>query len=217
MGKLPPRQWVTKDGVLRPPKIAPKPPEPVAPKPPEKSRTQRRKEARALSPIGHIPKPPPGKAFWNPEYAVHIPWYPKSQEAWEVWREKMRAGMRERVKPGGSADRTIPRRFERRREEFYQIREKAKADAKKIVAYMKKTEKFVPDNDAAEVAVEHLVAALRAVDEAGKPAESLKDRVAAAKTLLEFTQQKPAQTNNLTVAKAEDWLTAVASEADADE
>lgn len=186
--------------------------------PPEKSRNQRRLEARAKSPIGHIPKPPKGKAFWNPEYAARIPWYPKSQEAWEVWRIKLAEGMRERVKPGGSADRSIPRAFQRRREEFYQIREKAKAAAKKLVAYMKKTEQFVPDNDKAEAAVEHLVAVLVATDpENGKPAESAKDRILAAKTILEFTQQKPAQTNNLTVAKAEDWLSAVASEADADE
>lgn len=65
---------------------------------------------------------------------------------------------------------------------------------------------FEPDNNLSEQAFETLLEALRVPG-------SLKDRIGAAKAILEFTQKKPAAYNELTVNKAETFLEAVLEEA----
>lgn len=67
---------------------------------------------------------------------------------------------------------------------------------------MKEKQIFVADNDIAEEAIKETIAILR------NPA-SAKDKLAAAKTLLEYTQKKPATNAELTLNKAEDFLEAV--------
>lgn len=67
---------------------------------------------------------------------------------------------------------------------------------------MKEKQIFVPDNDVAEEAIHEVIAILR------NPA-SAKDKLTAAKTLLEYTQKKPVTNSELTLNKAEDFLAAV--------
>ena len=86
--------------------------------------------------------------------------------------------------------------------QFERLERKANGEAKRIVAHMKEKQIFVADNDIAEEAIKETIAILR------NPA-SAKDKLAAAKTLLEYTQKKPATNAELTLNKAEDFLEAV--------
>ena len=86
------------------------------------------------------------------------------------------------------------------------IRERIIAENKLIVRYMMAKKIFEPDNNLSEQAFETLLEALRVPG-------ALKDRIGAAKAILEFTQKKPAAYNEVTVNKAETFLEAVLEEA----
>lgn len=64
---------------------------------------------------------------------------------------------------------------------------------------MAKLEKFVADNDMAAEALEAVVTVLRS------PGDN-KNKLTAAKTLLEYTQKKPVVANHTTLANAEVFL-----------
>lgn len=93
--------------------------------------------------------------------------------------------------------------------QFERLEKKAHREARKIVKHMKEQQIFVPDNDVAEEAIKEVIAILR------NPA-SAKDKLTAAKTLLDFTQKKPATNSELTLNKAEDFLEAVLADVKAD-
>lgn len=86
------------------------------------------------------------------------------------------------------------------------IRERIKEENKLIVRYMVSTKQFTPDNNVSEQAFETLLEAIRVPG-------SLKDRITAAKALLEYTQRKPAAYSEVTLNKAETFLEAVLEEA----
>lgn len=61
---------------------------------------------------------------------------------------------------------------------------------------------FAADNNVAEEALTQVISILR---EPGHP----RDKLAAAKTLLEYTQRKPSTSSELTLNKAEDFLDSI--------
>ena len=69
---------------------------------------------------------------------------------------------------------------------------------------------FQADNDIAEESVKTLVEVLRLPG-------AEKDRISAAKTLLEYTQRKPAAYSEVTLNKAESFLEAVLMESNSEE
>lgn len=69
---------------------------------------------------------------------------------------------------------------------------------------------FQADNDVAEESVKTLVEILRLPG-------AEKDRISAAKTLLEYTQRKPAAYSEVTLNKAESFLEAVLMESNREE
>ena len=79
------------------------------------------------------------------------------------------------------------------------IREQAKQDADKVWSYMVAQKKFEADNDVAEEAIKTLVEVLRLPG-------AEKDRIAASKALLEYTQTRPVSYNKTTLSTAENWL-----------
>ena len=93
-----------------------------------------------------------------------------------------------------------------RKAQIEPLRAQIKAENKIIVRYMVATKKFEPDNNISEQAFETLLEAIRVPG-------ALKDRISAAKALLEFTQKKPAAYNEVTLNKAETFLEAVLEEA----
>ncbi len=90
------------------------------------------------------------------------------------------------------------------------IREKAKQDAEKVWNYMVEKKIFQADNDVAEESVKTLVEILRLPG-------AEKDRISAAKALLEYTQRKPAAYSEVTLNKAETFLEAVLMESNREE
>lgn len=94
-------------------------------------------------------------------------------------------------------------------EELEAVREKARKEAKELVQKMADKnlidQKTIED-EYANTALEYAVGVVRA------DVDGTRDRLAAAKLVLDFTKQKPASTNNVTVSKAEDFLAALAAD-----
>lgn len=82
------------------------------------------------------------------------------------------------------------------------IRDKAKKEAETIMEQLAKTHEL-PDSEAAKEALQTAIQIMRA------EVETTKDRLAAAKTVLEFTKSKPAAKSEVTISKAEDFLAAI--------
>lgn len=85
----------------------------------------------------------------------------------------------------------------------------AEADAKEIVKYMEEKGYNIPKDAYAREGIETVVKLIRM--------EGLlpKDKLAAARTLLDFTMAKPAAETTVTVKKAEDFLSDLMTEMDA--
>lgn len=93
--------------------------------------------------------------------------------------------------------------------ELEKQRAKAKAEAKVIVEYMEK--KFdLPKDEYAKEALTTAVELMR-ID-----AINAKDKLAAARTVLEWTMAKPAAQSEVTVKKAEDFLADIAADMEKD-
>ena len=91
--------------------------------------------------------------------------------------------------------------------ELTQQRKKAKAEAKEIVKYMEEKKGMViPKADFAREAIEAAVETMR------MEAISPKDKLTAARLVLDFTLAKPAAQTEVTVKKAEDFLADIAAE-----
>jgi hypothetical protein len=82
-------------------------------------------------------------------------------------------------------------------------RQDAQRDARKIVKYMKEKKIFEADNNLAEEALE---AAVTVVRDKSVP---VKDKLAASKLVLEYTQSKPVQKSDVNVHAAEAFLQGV--------
>lgn len=83
---------------------------------------------------------------------------------------------------------------------------KAKAEAKQMVTLMEEKGYVIPKDQYAREAIESVVELVR------RENVHPKDKLAAAKTLLEFTMAKPASESNVTVKKAEDFLADLAKD-----
>jgi hypothetical protein len=84
----------------------------------------------------------------------------------------------------------------------------AMAEAKQLVNIMEQKGYNIPKDEYAREGIEAVVAMVRLTD------ISPKDRLAAARTLLDFTMAKPATDTNLNVKKAEDFLADLAKDMD---
>lgn len=125
---------------------------------------------------------------------------PEGREKMEAWRKKatLKAGRPEFVADGYTA------------KEIAVLRAQAEQDAERIMSIMEEENLF----DLVEQPSDELLADDKAMSrEAMKMAivlmrmpGNVKDKLSAARTVLEYTRSKPAQTSNVTVATAEDFL-----------
>lgn len=76
----------------------------------------------------------------------------------------------------------------------------ARAEAKEILKYMEAQGYVLPKDEYAREGIETIVVEMRRTD------LSPRDKLAAAKTLLEYTLAKPAAETNVTVKRPEDFL-----------
>jgi len=90
-----------------------------------------------------------------------------------------------------------------RREQIEPIRAKEKKEAKRIVEIMSK--EYSIEDDYAKAALETAVEVMRV------PGDN-RERVAAARLVLDFTKSRPASKNELAISKAEDFLAGLLEE-----
>lgn len=115
---------------------------------------------------------------------------------WILWTDKRFASHNGRA--NGHLDGYTHKQWKR-------IATRAKEEAKIIVEYMMSKD-LIPKDAYAKEAIEAVVEIMRL------PAHP-RDKLAAAKTLLEYTMAKPASTANVNVKTAEDFLAEVAKDA----
>jgi hypothetical protein len=87
--------------------------------------------------------------------------------------------------------------------DFLVIKAAAEARAEKVMKIMNEKKIWVADNDVAEKAMR------TAVEILSQEVGHTRDRLTAAKTILEFTQTKPVVKNETTLKSAEDFLAAL--------
>lgn len=97
------------------------------------------------------------------------------------------------------------------KEQFEPLRVKAREEAKRIVATIMASEEYKTPDD--QYAKEALEAAVEIVRTPG----SARERLQAAKVVLEYTKTKPAQKIDATIKRAEDFLDEVASSTSEDD
>lgn len=83
---------------------------------------------------------------------------------------------------------------------------KARAEAQQLVKHMEETGRVVFKDPNAREAMEFAVETIRRSD------VSIKDKLATARLILEYTQAKPATESNVNLKRAEDFLTDLAEE-----
>jgi hypothetical protein len=159
------------------------------------------------------PQRKPGTPWktWNPEFAEAIPWYPKTPEAFAEWQQRKSERARRLHAEGRFVRRGIPDGFGGRKDEVIRIRQTARAEAREIVAYMKKND-MIAEDPRAEEALESMIEVVRAKDDEGMHLHGVQHRIAAARTVLDFTKQRPATKSDVTLTKAEDFLSAVVAD-----
>lgn len=143
---------------------------------------------------------PPPRPARRPKRAASGPWAGKSPEERTALSRKLNAansGRRTNSQiPGKPSDLTIA--------QWAEVQEIARQDAKRIMQRMKDAGQ-VPDDPRAAEALQKTVETLRT-------AESAKDKIAAARLILDFTKAKPAQKSEVTVRSAEDILDEMAGD-----
>ena len=92
-----------------------------------------------------------------------------------------------------------------RKETIEPIRREAKAEAKRVVEIM--TEKYNIEDDYAKAALETAVEVMKV------PGDN-RERVAAARLVLDFCKSKPGSKNEVSISKAEDFLASLITEED---
>ena len=128
----------------------------------------------------------------------------EGRKLWKIWTDRRFLNPNGRGLPGrpkGSIDGYS-------KSELRKQRAIAKAEAKEMVKVMEKKGFVVPKEEFAREAIEAAVETMRM--EAINP----KDKLAAARLVLDFTMSKPAAQSEVTVKKAEDFLADIAKELD---
>lgn len=126
---------------------------------------------------------------------------------WKIWTDRRFLNPNGRGLPGrprGSIDGYS-------KSELNKQRKIAKQEAIKIVEYMEKEKGFeIPKQEFAKEAI------VAAVETMRMDAISPKDKLTAARLVLDFTMAKPASQSEVTVKKAEDFLADIAAEMEKD-
>ena len=121
----------------------------------------------------------------------------EGRKLWNLWREKRKGSKLGR--PRGSTESYL-------KSERDKIKAVAKAEAKEIVKYMESKGYVIPKVEFAKEAIETAVELMRRDD------INPKDKLAATKTVLEFTLSKPATESTVNVRSAESFLEDIAKE-----
>jgi hypothetical protein len=168
--------------------------------------SDRTKAWRALYPM-HL---------YHPELVGVVPGYPGTHEAWTERRDKAKARFTERQKAGVMTRKGSVVGAAHLRQAIADSRKWREIEGRLIVAKMIEKDLIetpvhidlvdVADNEAAMSALALCVAVVRS------DTYSVRERLEAARTTLNFTKSKPVQKVENTIRTAEDWLSGLASE-----
>ena len=154
------------------------------------------------------------KGIWQPDAVGVVPNYPNTQAKFDVKVENSRIAYAARMARGEPqiTRRGVPDGWAGRGDELRACRAAAKITAKVLVQKMIDKAIIVAD-ERAEAALAASIEVVIARDEATNLyAHPVKERLTAARLVLDFTKAKPASTQKLEVTKAEDFLAALASD-----
>ncbi len=142
------------------------------------------------------------KGVWQPDLVNRVPGYPKTEESYKALQERSREHFLRLHADGAlqNARMGVPDGWAGKKAEGASIRAQRREEAKEIVKIMVEKNLIDPDTAANEMLAE-MIAVVR-----DKQTVKTRERIAAAKTVLEFTRAKPAQHVNATLTKAEDFL-----------
>ena len=154
------------------------------------------KKPRAKSPSKKGQGPAPHKAP-KKNYFATLMKTPEGRALRRKWSTKPRKNAgRPRGVPDGH-----------RKETIEPIRAKAKAEAKEVVKIM--AEKYDIEDEYAKTALETAVEVMKVVGDN-------RERVAAARLVLDFTKSKPSAKSEVSISKAEDFLASLVADDDDD-
>lgn len=153
-----------------------------------------------------------GRFQYNSRPEAHRNLFVRMQETeegrllWKLWtdRRHLKPNGKGPGRPKGSPDGYTGA-------EVRKMRAVAKDEAKRMVRIMEKKGFNIPDNEFAREAIEAAVETMR------MEAISPKDKLTAARLVLDFTKAKPASQAELTVKRAEDYLADIAKDLIVDE
>lgn len=128
----------------------------------------------------------------------------EGRKLWDLWRAKRHAPGVKLGRPQGAYDGFS-------RAERMKHKAVAKAEAKEIVKLMEKKGFEVPKHDFAREAIETAVELMRMTE------MNAKDKLSAARTVLEWCMAKPVAQSEVSIKRAEDFLSLVEDKADAAE
>lgn len=120
----------------------------------------------------------------------------EGRKLWKLWTDKRFAPGVRLGRPPGSVTGYSGAQYKKQKA-------KAKAEAKEIVALMEKKGFEIPKAEFAREAIEVAVEIMRT------DAMNAKDKLSAARTVLEWTLSKPVAQSEVSVKRAEDFLSAV--------
>jgi hypothetical protein len=126
------------------------------------------------------------------------------RKAYEKGREKLAAW--HAANPGGTSRAGVPDGMTK--DDAEKAWSEARASAQETIKVMKK-KNILSDDEKANEALEVALTVMRG--------PSLREKLAAARTVLEWTKAKPAQKQEVSIQKAEDWLAMVTADAAKDD
>ena len=155
------------------------------------------------------------QGFYYPDAVGVVQGYPKTREAYDQMVERNRVRYAKWQAEGKIMKRLgVPDGWAGRKAELVEVRAAAAVEAKRIVKYMIESDIIAPENEKAEEALEAVIGIVRARS-AENPelyAHPAKDRIAAARVVLDFTKQRPATKTSMELTKAEDFLAVLAEQ-----
>ena len=162
--------------------------------PPEKPADQKRHRRHRPNFDKKAPK------VWDPVKAKRCSLYPQSPELYDAWRQMLRERMLRQQTTGQMHRAGIRDGWGGKAKLARRLRKEAEDRAEVIVQKMKDNDVVSLDDERAETALKFAVTVI----EDGTTDQ--KDRLAAARMVLDFTKQKPISKTQLAVTKPEDFL-----------
>lgn len=155
---------------------------------------------RAGKPSGHPFLMGRPKGVWYADAVGKVTNYPPTQEAYDAVRNRLRAELEKNQAAGVKMTRKgITDGFSGKAAKIGQFKAKAEIEARKIYAIMEEQELLASK----DIGAEAMLAVLKIVRD---ESEGKRERLAAMKTVLEYTTPKPATTSKLELTRPEAFL-----------